>query len=243
MGVIPIINENDAVAVDEIKIGDNDTLSAIVASVVEADLLILLSDIEGLYNDNPSTNPDAKLIDFVPYITEDIAKAAGGSGTNLGTGGMVTKIRAAEIAVTSGTAMIIAKGSRDGILNDIVSGKNVGTLFAPKPDVLNARKHWIAYGIRTDGSITIDKGAEEAILKGGKSLLPGGISSVEGSFEEGDIVSVLNSSGIELARGVVYYSSKEIDAIKGLKSSEIEKKLGYKNFDVVIHRDNLVVVK
>jgi glutamate 5-kinase len=242
MGVVPIINENDAVAVDEIKIGDNDTLSAIVASVVDADLLILLSDIEGLYDDNPSANPNAKLIDFVPYITEDIAKAAGGSGTNLGTGGMVTKIRAAEIAVTSGTAMVIAMGSKDGILNDIIEGKNVGTLFAPKPDALNAKKHWIAYGLGVEGNLIIDNGAKEAILKRGKSLLPGGIVKVEGSFDEGDIVSVSSIDGVEIARGVSYYSSKDIDTIKGFKSSDIERLLGYKNFDDVIHRDNLVVL-
>ena len=242
MGVIPIINENDAVAVDEIKIGDNDTLSAIVSSIVEADLLILLSDIDGLYDDNPSTNPDAKLIDYVPYLTHEIENMAGGSGSSLGTGGMATKIRAAEIAVTSGTAMIIARGSRDGVLNDIIEGKKIGTYFAPKTDVLNAKKHWIAYGLGTEGNIIIDCGAAAAILEGGKSLLPGGITDVEGSFEEGDIVSVLNCDKKEIARGISYYSSKDIEIIKGSKSSEIEKKLGYKNFDEIIHRDNLVVL-
>lgn len=242
MGVIPIINENDAVAVDEIKIGDNDTLSAIVSSVVEADLLVLLSDIDGLYDDNPSKNPNAKLIDFVSYITEDIERAAGGSGTKLGTGGMITKIRAAQIAVTSGTAMIIASGSKDNILNDIIEGKSVGTLFAPKPDTMNAKKHWIAYGHGVEGKLIIDKGAVEAILNGGKSLLPGGIVKVEGDFDEGDIVSVSSIDGAEIARGLAYYSSKDIDIIKGFKSSEIGKKLGYKSFDEVIHRDNLVVL-
>jgi glutamate 5-kinase len=241
MGAIPIINENDAVVVDEIKFGDNDTLSALVASLVEADLLILLSDIDGLYNANPKTDPNARIISWVDEITHEIESVAGGAGSNLGTGGMITKINAAKIAVSSGTVMMIANGSSSGIINDIVSGKEVGTWFKPKERPMQARKRWIAFGTGILGKIIIDDGAIGALYKGHKSLLASGIVSVEGCFGEGQVVSIRSKDGQEVARGVVNYNSMEIEAVKGLKSSEIENKLGFKNYDEVVHRDNMVV--
>ncbi|MEF9934614.1 MAG: glutamate 5-kinase [Clostridium sp.] len=243
MGVIPIINENDAVVVDEIKFGDNDTLSALVASLVEADLLILLSDIDGLYNDNPRTNPDAKIINFVEEITEEVEKCAGGAGSNLGTGGMITKIKAAKIAVSSGSVMVIGNGSDPSIIKGIVSGKEIGTWFKQTDHPLQARKRWIAFGKKPMGSIKVDKGAAPAICIDNKSLLPSGVIEITGTFNEGDLVNILDNKGEEIARGLVNYPSYEIDLIKGLNSCEINSKLGHKNYDVIVHRDNLVCLK
>ncbi|KMT21521.1 glutamate 5-kinase [Clostridium cylindrosporum] len=243
MGVIPIINENDAVIVDEIKFGDNDTLSALVASLVEADLLILLSDIDGLYNDNPRKNPDAKLFSWIDEITDEIEKCAGGAGSSLGTGGMVTKIRAAKIAVSSGSVMVIGNGSNPSIIRDIVEGKEVGTWFKPTDVPLQARKRWIAFSKKPMGTIKVDEGASPAICKENKSLLPSGVLGVSGSFDEGDLVTILDNNDVEIARGLVNYPSHEIEIIKGLNSCEIELKLGHKNYDVVVHRDNLVCLK
>jgi glutamate 5-kinase len=240
-GVIPIINENDAVVVDEIKVGDNDTLSALVASLVEADLLILLSDIDGLYDDNPNTNPDAKLIHFVKNITPEIEGAASGAGTKLGTGGMTTKISAAKIAVSSGTAMIIANGAKSSILQQVVDGEEVGTLFKPKEHPLQARKHWIAFSTDISGKIVVDEGAEKALIIEQCSLLASGIRKVEGCFTEGSVVSIHNDCGKELGRGVINYSSTEIELILGKRSSDIEKLLGHKNFDEAVHRNNMVI--
>ena len=241
-GVIPVINENDAVVVDEIKFGDNDTLSSLVASLTEADLLILLSDIDGFYNDNPAFNKDAKLIDFIDRITDEVENAAGGAGSKVGTGGMFTKIQAAKIAVSSGISMVIANGSVHGILYDILDGKNVGTWFKPNKYPLHAKERWIAFSTGVNGKITIDKGAEKAIVKN-KSLLASGITDVEGCFSEGQVVSVLNTGKTEIARGVVNYNSMEISSIIGLNSSEIEDKLGYKYYDEIIHINNMVVLK
>lgn len=240
--VIPIINENDAVVVDEIKFGDNDTLSALVASLVEADLLILLSDIDGLYSSDPRINTDAKLLSWVEKITPEIESAAGGAGTSLGTGGMATKIKAAKIAVSAGTSMVIANGAHPGVIGDIINGKEIGTWFKPKEKPLHARQRWIAYGMSIKGRIFIDEGAVKAIVENQKSLLPSGITRISGRFNEGHVVLIIDSSGREIARGMVNYSSDEIEKIKGLKSSEIENILGYKNYDEVIHRDNMVLV-
>lgn len=242
-GAIPIINENDAVVTDEIKIkvGDNDTLSALVSSLVEADLLIILSDIDGLFDNNPKDNPNAHVIHYVNEITEEIVKVAGGAGTNLGTGGMATKIKAARIAISSGTAMVIANGENPKIITDILSGNEIGTWFKPEEHPLGARKHWLAYGTGTDGKLFVDKGAANALMNDQKSLLPSGILSIEGIFNEGHIVAIIDPSGKEIARGVTNYNSYDIDIIKGLKCSEIEDKLGHKFFDEVVHRNNLVI--
>lgn len=240
--VVPIVNENDAIAVDEIKLGDNDTLSAMVASISEADLLILLSDIEGLCEADPRLYPEAPMIHTVPEITSHIENLAGGAGSNLGTGGMITKINAAKIATASGTAMVIVNGSRPGVINEVIRGEDVGTWFQEKQHPLQARKHWIAFGTTPSGVLVIDEGASKALVQGQKSLLPSGIIEARQVFREGQIVSVVNQDGRELARGVTNYSSTDIETIKGLKTSEIVRKLGYKAYDEVIHRNNLVVI-
>lgn len=240
-GVIPIINENDAVVVDEIKFGDNDTLSALVASLVEADLLLLLSDIDGLYNDNPKSNPEARIINWVDEINSEIENVAGGAGSKLGTGGMITKVNAAKIAVASGIAMVIANGSTPGVIVDVFDGRETGTWFKPSNRPMQARKRWIAFGTEVKGKLMLDNGAIEALVKGGKSLLPSGVVSVEGCFSEGQVVSIVNKNNQEVARGMVNYGSTEIGSVKGLKSCEIENKLGFKDYDEVVHRDNMVI--
>lgn len=242
-GVIPIVNENDAIVVDEIKFGDNDTLSAMVASLVNADLLILLTDIDGLYDSNPKTNPNAKFISHVKEITDEIVASAEGAGSSLGTGGMITKINAGKIAISSGSSMIIVNGDGPNILNDILDGKDLGTFFEAQNRPLQARKHWMAFGIKPNGSIIVDPGAEKAIIECHKSLLPKGILSVEGSFSEGEVVSILNSNKEEIAHGVTNYNSSDINTIKGIPSCCIEEKLGYKNYHVVIHANNMVTLK
>lgn len=241
-GVIPIVNENDAIVVDEIKFGDNDTLSAMVASLVNADLLVLLTDIDGLYDSNPSTNKDAKFISYVKEITDDIVAAAGGAGSSIGTGGMATKINAGKIATSSSTSMIIANGDTSNVLNKIVDGIEIGTYFEAQKTPLNAKKHWMAFAPNPSSCVVIDKGAEDAITSLNKSLLPKGILSVKGTFVEGEVISILNLKGEEIGHGITNYSSSEIDLIKGLDSNCIEFKLGHKNYDVVIHVNNLVTL-
>ncbi|MCT4566513.1 MAG: glutamate 5-kinase [Maledivibacter sp.] len=241
-GVIPIVNENDAVAIDEIKFGDNDTLSAMVTSLVEADLLLLLSDIDGLYDSNPKENKDAKLISFVEEITDKIREAAGGAGTKFGTGGMETKINAAEIAVSAGSSMIIVNGSTENIINQVVEGKNVGTFFLANRHPLQGRKCWITYNTLIKGQITIDDGAIDALTKHRKSLLPAGVLSINGLFEKGDIVSIVNGLGMEVARGITNYNSYEVELIKGSQTSDIEEKLDHKTYDEVIHADNMAIL-
>lgn len=241
MRVIPIINENDAVAIDELKIGDNDTLSAMVASIVEADLLIILSDINGLYTGNPTTDPQAKLISQVTDITPDIENLAGGPGTIRGTGGMHTKIQAAKIAVNSGVAMVIASGIQEGVVRAVVNGENVGTLFYSKENRLHIRKRWLAFGARVTGSVTVDKGAEKALL-GGSSLLAAGVRAVEGRFEYGNTIRIVSPEGREIARGLANYNAEDCRKIMGLHTNEIAAVLGYKPYDEVIHRDNMVLL-
>ncbi|MBO5244576.1 MAG: glutamate 5-kinase, partial [Selenomonadales bacterium] len=241
MGVIPVINENDAVAVDEIKIGDNDTLSAIVATIVDADTLILLSDIEGLYNANPQTNPNAKKIPLVREITAEIEALAGGPGTKNGTGGMQTKIQAAKIAVSSGIHMLIGSGSKENILHTLLTDENVGTLFVARQSHLQLRKRWLAFGAKLAGTIIVDEGCEHA-LDTGASLLAAGIVAVDGRFAEGDVIRVLNKNGRELARGRTNYGSEDVSKICGVHTDKIAEILGSKPYDEVIHRDNLVLL-
>ena len=242
MGVIPVINENDVVAIDELKIGDNDTLSAMVASIVDADVLIILSDIEGVYTDNPQTNPDAQLISEIADITPEIEALAGGAGTLRGTGGMHTKIQAGKIAVNSGVTMIIASGLQEGILRQVLGGENVGTLFLSKENRLHVRKKWLAFGARIQGVLTVDKGCEQALLSGGSSLLAAGITAVTGEFEHGNTISVVASQGREIARGIANYSGTETRKIMGLHTNEINAILGAKPYDEIIHRDNMVLL-
>lgn len=242
MGVIPIVNENDAVVVDEIKVGENDTLSAMVASLVEADLLMILSDIDGLYDSNPKTNKDAKLIHIVEEITPEIEGYAGGAGSILGTGGMITKINAAKIAVSSGTSMMIVNGSMPNIIIRAVEEDEVGTLFKGTANPLQSKKHWLAFETRSKGRIIIDAGAEKALIQDHKSLLSTGIVSVEGIFDENEVVSIVNLNGKIIANGITYYSSEEIDKIKGNHSTMIEEILGYKHYDEVVHANNLAIL-
>lgn len=242
MGVIPIINENDAVAVDELKIGDNDTLSAMVASIVDADVLIILSDVEGVFTANPQSDPTAALIPEISDITPELEDLAGGPGSMRGTGGMYTKIQAAKIAVNSGVVMVIASGFRDGVVREVLSGSNVGTLFLSKESRLHIRKRWLAFGARIRGSVFVDKGCEQAIVTTGSSLLPAGITEVDGEFEQGSTIRVLSSEGREIARGVVNYGSDDVRKIAGVQTQDIIEKLGSKLYDEVIHRDNMVVL-
>lgn len=240
-GVIPIVNENDTTAVEELKFGDNDSLAALVAGAVDADLLIILSDIDGLYNDNPRSNPQAERISLIKEITPEIEALAGGAGSALGTGGMGAKIQAAKICTNYGIPMVIANGSEEGVLHRIIEGQEVGTLFLPHENKLRGKKKWIAYGSAIQGQLVIDAGAAKALLSGGKSLLPIGITQVSGTFDAGAAVSVFGPDGRELARGITNYSSTELELIKGKKSGDIEAVLGYKDYDEAIHRDNLVL--
>jgi glutamate 5-kinase len=242
MGVIPVINENDAIAVDELKIGDNDTLSATVATLVDADVLIILSDIEGVYTANPQSDPTATLILEIKDITPEIEALAGGAGSKLGTGGMFTKIQAAKIAVNSGVTMVIASGNRDGIVRDILNGKELGTVFPAKEYHLKVRKSWLAFGTRIDGGILVDEGCERAMLEDGSSLLAAGIVAVEGTFDKGNTVRILSSHGREIARGSVNYNAEELQKIIGRSTKDFLEILGTKYYDEVIHRDNMVLM-
>jgi glutamate 5-kinase len=242
MGVIPIVNENDTVAVEEIMLGDNDNLAAHVTSLVEADLLVLLTDIEGLYNKNPRNHRDAELITLIDEIDSMIEEIAGETVGRTTTGGMRTKIEASKTAAAFGVPTIIANGKKPNTLSEIFSGKEIGTLFLPAKEKLKGRKHWIAFTLKPSGEITIDDGAKSAISSSGKSLLPAGIKEVSGEFEIGELVRCVDDDGKEVARGLSSYSSDEIRRIAGAKTSEIEKILGYKYSDEVIHRDDLVVV-
>ncbi|MBU2699798.1 glutamate 5-kinase [Sporomusaceae bacterium BoRhaA] len=242
LGVIPVINENDAVAVDELKIGDNDTLSATVAGLVDADLLVILSDVEGVYTDNPSKNPAAKLIELITDITPEIESLSGEPGSLRGTGGMYTKIQAGKIAMSSGVAMVIALSSREEVLRRILSGEAVGTLFLSKENALHVRKRWLAFGSRLHGSVTIDKGCEQALLEDGSSLLSAGITAVEGDFEQGNTIRVFTTNEQEIARGLVNYSAADVEKIKGRHTDEIADILGNKPYDEIIHRDNLALL-
>lgn len=240
-GVIPLINENDPIAIDEIKFGDNDMLAALAAGLVEADMLIILSDVDGLYSKDPKYK-SARKINHVKKITADIEKLAGGKGSSIGTGGMYSKILAAKQAADHGIPVVIINGRRNGLLIKLLSEKEVGTYFEPREQRLSSKKGWIAYGVKSKGAIYIDDGAIKALTSMGRSLLPSGITRIDGQFEVGDYVRCLSNDGKKIAKGLTNYSSKDLTRIKGKKTSEIEKVLGYKYSDEVIHRDNLVVV-
>ena len=241
-GVITIINENDTVAVDEIKFGDNDQLAAMVANIVEAHLVINLTSTEGLYDHNPADSKKAKLIPLVTELTPEIEAAATDEATSAGMGGMKSKVLAAKKVTAFGIPYIIAPGRRQGILQEIMDGKEEGTLFLPMADHLNSRKHWIAFTLRARGRLVIDAGARAAIVEEGKSLLPSGVTAVEGNFVLGDPVTCVDASGNPIAKGLVNYGADEIRKIMGLKTAKIEQVLGYKDYDEVIHRDNLAVM-
>jgi glutamate 5-kinase len=240
-GALPIVNENDTVAVEEIKVGDNDNLAALVAYLIEADLLILLSDTDGLYTGDPHRDAAAARIDTVEAITPEMERLAGAQGP-LGTGGMVTKLQAAQKATAAGIPMVIADGRRRGVLAAVLGGEAVGTYFSPRADRLTARKRWIAFALPAQGVLDVDAGARRALVQGGKSLLPSGVVKVEGDFAAGDAVGLRDADGHEFARGIVNYDAREIGLLRGAKTGDIERLLGYRVGDEVIHRDNLVLL-
>lgn len=242
--VIPIVNENDTLAVDEIKVGDNDTLAALLAPMVDADLLVLVSDIDGLYDDNPHTNPNAKLIENVAMIDDKIKSMAKDPVSKVGTGGMVTKIKAAKIVNDYGCAMAIVNGQQENIIVKLIEGANVGTWFDGKAGrTLSARQHWLFHRSHPKGAIVVDDGAAKAIVQKRTSLLPKGIIAVKGDFLMSAVVEVVDAMGNTLARGQTNYSSDEIKLIKGLNTNQIESVLHYKDYDTIIHADNLVLNK
>ena len=241
--VLPIVNENDTVAVEEIKVGDNDNLSALVAALIDADLLVLLTDVDGLYTDNPARNPAAEPLDMVEAVTDEITRLVWDDGASGSVGGMATKLQAAQKAAASGVPMVIANGRQRGILARILAGETVGTYFAPRADRLAARKRWIAFAVPPQGRLTVDAGASRALTRDRKSLLPSGLVAVDGDFASGEVVAVLDAAdGREFARGLVNFDADELRKIRGAKTQEIEERLGYKSFDEVIHRDNLVIL-
>jgi glutamate 5-kinase len=243
LGAIPIFNENDTVAVDEIKFGENDTLSAHITNLAEADLLIILTDVAGLFTCNPAENDQAELLSAVECIDGRIEEMACGGVGALGTGGMATKIKAARMVTGMGEEMVIADGRQARVLSRILAGENVGTVFYPQGDKLASRKRWIAFALKRKGSLQLDAGAAAAVKIQGKSLLPSGIRQVQGGFKQGDCVGLLDPAGNEFARGLVKYGSDEVAKILGAKTRDIEKLLGYKGTDEVVHRDDLVILE
>jgi glutamate 5-kinase len=242
-GVLPIVNENDTVAVEEIKVGDNDNLSALVASLIEADLLVLLTDVDGLYTADPASDPAARRLETVEAITGDIERLVWNRTGPGSVGGMATKLQAAQKAAASGVPMVIASGHERGVLARILKGEAVGTYFAPRADRLGARKRWIAFAVAPQGRLSVDGGARQALTRDGRSLLPSGLVRVDGEFASGAVVDVVtDGDGREFARGLVNFDADELRTILGAKTREIEERLGYKSFDEVIHRDNLVIL-
>jgi glutamate 5-kinase len=242
LGIIPIINENDTVVVDEIKVGDNDNLSALITNLIGADLLIILTDIEGICERDPRSHPDAKCISLIEDIDADMEGVMGETKSQMSVGGMASKIQAARKASRFGIPTVVACGTKKEVLRQVLKGKEIGTLILPKIRTLSSRKHWIAFNLKPKGDVIVDEGAKKAIVQKGKSLLPSGVLEVRGSFGRGDSVSCVGPRGKEFARGLVNYSVQELDKIKGHRTGEIEKVLGYKYSDEIIHRDDLVVL-
>ncbi len=243
--VVPVLNENDSVSAEGVQIGENDRLAAVVASKLDADVLLSLSDVAGYYDGDPHHNRDAKLISLVTDITAEMEERAAGSAGTAGRGGMKTKVESAKLAMSAGVVMVIAAGREPNVIRRIMAGDEVGTIFVPKPAKMRSRKRWIAYAARPKGRLVVDEGAAKALEDQGKSLLPVGVVSVEGDFEAGDMVSVLTAHGEqrrEIARGLANYGSLDLRRIQGCKSKDIEKLLGHRDFDEAIHRDNLVVL-
>lgn len=243
LGVIPIVNENDTVAVDELKFGDNDTLSALVASLVQADWLFLLTDVDRLYSADPRSNPDAQPILRVSRMDQlkDLQVRIGDRGSQWGTGGMVTKIAAAQIATGAGVRTVITEGRSPRNIEKALQGEAIGTQFEPQARPTSARKRWIAHGLIPSGTLYLDAGAVQAICQAGKSLLPAGITKVEGEFDRQDAVKLCNQVGQEVARGLVNYSSHELQKLQGCQSEQITQILGYVGAETVVHRDNLAL--
>lgn len=241
-GVIPVINENDTVSTNELKFSDNDNLGALVANLIEADMFLCLTDVDALYDRNPQTDPLAKPLYTVTEVTPEIEAMAGNSKSALGTGGMQSKIKAAKMVATGGGSSFIGPGRQNNILQHLFSGEMVGTFFLPRKEKMQSRKRWIAYVLKTKGTLFLDEGACAAVSKNGKSLLPSGIIEIEGEFKVGDSVMCKTESGEQVAVGLSNFSSVELSKIKGLRTDKIEQVLGYKEFDEVLHRNNLVVL-
>ena len=241
-GVVPVINENDTVATEEIRFGDNDTLAALVANLVEADLLIILTDQKGLYTGDPSLYPDATLISEISVNDDSLEKMAGDSRSGLGRGGMFTKVRAARLASRSGAATVVAAGAADDVIAAVISGVDLGTYFLPDVEPLVARKRWLAGQLQVKGRLVLDAGAVRVLKDDGKSLLAVGVKSISGRFERGELVSCVDESGVEIARGLVNYGSADAQLIAGRSSSDFEEILGYSDESEMIHRDNLVMI-
>lgn len=241
LGVVPVVNENDTVAVDEIRFGDNDTLAALVATMVHADLVVLLTDIEGLYSADPRQDSEAELLEHIDELTEQIISAAGGAGSHVGSGGMATKVEAAKVLMRAGIPMVVCDGRRDRVIVDAARGAAVGTLFAGNGANLKGRKLWIALGGKPAGEVVVDDGAKEALCVRGKSLLPAGVVSVSGTFDGGDAIVLKDMNGRVIARGLTALSSTQLDRVKGMKSEQIEHVMPDVAGKEVIHRDHLVI--
>ncbi len=242
-GIVPIVNENDTVVVDELKFGDNDNLSAMITHLMDAQVLVSLTDIDGFYDKDPQVHPDAALYPIVFNISPAMEQAACDIPGTLGTGGMASKIRTAKKVTTGGIPMVIANGLKATTLKDIFLGKSVGTLFMPGSRKLARRKCWIAFTLKEKGAIKVDKGAAHAMCNQGKSLLPIGIIDVEGSFGQGAMVSCLDEDNTAFAKGLVNYKASDIRKLQGVRTNQIETVLGHKHYDEVIHRDNLVITR
>jgi glutamate 5-kinase len=240
LGVVPVVNENDTVVTEEIRFGDNDTLAAMVANLIDADALLILTDQDGLYQQDPRSNPDASLVSTISANSPDLEKMAGGGGA-LGRGGMLTKVRAARMAARSGTDSLIAHGKLDDVITRLAAGESIGTWLQSAQAPLAARKQWLAGLMRSSGTLVLDDGAVKVLSGAGRSLLPVGVSDALGDFKRGDVVICTDSSGREVARGLVNYSAQESRKILGHNSDQIEGLLGYQGEDELIHRDNLVL--
>ncbi|PLY01927.1 MAG: glutamate 5-kinase [Desulfuromonas sp.] len=240
-GVIAVVNENDSVVVDEIRFGDNDNLSAMTTNLAEASLLVIMSDVDGLFDRNPHTDDKATLIPLVERVDAKIEQMAGESVTAVGTGGMNSKVKAAKRATLYGVGVAIINGRSPNALTRLLDGEEIGTYFLPASNRLTARKHWIAFTKKPRGKLFLDEGACKALLERGKSLLPSGIASIEGVFDRGDAVRLCDLEGNEVAKGVINYSQSELEKIKGENTTRIETILGYKYSDEVVHRDNMVL--
>lgn len=238
---LPVINENDTVSVAEIKFGDNDHLAAMVANLLQAPLLVLLTNVDGLYSADPRVDPTAKLVGTVTHIDRAVAEMAGATKSTLGTGGMRSKLRAARLATAAGGAVVMANGATDGILDAVFAGEPVGTLFLAHGDAMPAWKRWLGYTARPKGTLTLDAGAVRAVVETGRSLLPVGVKAMTGEFGKGDVVSLCDPTGAEIGRGLTNYDSAEAGRIAGLNTEQIVAELGKLPYAEMIHRDNLVV--
>ncbi len=239
---LPIINENDTVSVAEIRFGDNDHLAAMVTNLLQAPLLILLTNVDGLYSADPATEPTAELLRTVPVIDGEVMNRAGSSRSALGTGGMTSKLRAARLATAAGESVLIANGSRPGVLDAIFAGEPVGTLFLPHGSTVPAWKRWLGFTARPKGRLMVDPGARNAVQHRGRSLLPVGVVQVVGSFGKGDVIALCDADGTEFARGLTNYSSADAARIRGLQTEQIAELLGVLPYEEIVHRDNLVVI-